>query len=68
VPRHGYRVGVPRGGFWKEMLNSDAQAYWGSGMGNLGGVTAETVPSHGKPYSLLLTLPPLSTVFFKCCE
>jgi len=67
VPRSGYRVGVPRGGFWKELLNSDAVTYWGSGQGNMGGVTAEDRPSHGRPYSLGLTLPPLSVSFFKCC-
>ncbi len=65
VPRHGYRVGVPQGGFWKELLNSDAPAYWGSGIGNLGGVNAEEAPVHGRPYSLGLTLPPLSIVFLK---
>ncbi len=67
VPRYGYRVGVPRGGFWKEMLNSDATAYWGSGLGNMGGMDAESAPAHGKPYSLNLTLPPLSVCFFKSC-
>ncbi len=67
VPRRGYRVGVPRGGFWKEMLNSDATAYWGSGLGNMGGMDAEAVQAHGKPYSLNLTLPPLSVCFFKSC-
>ncbi|HAT73181.1 MAG TPA: 1,4-alpha-glucan branching enzyme [Elusimicrobia bacterium] len=68
VPRHGYRVGVPRGGFWNEILNSDAVTYRGSGMGNMGGVPAEAVPTHGRPYSLLLTLPPLSIIFLKCTE
>ncbi|MBI4351379.1 MAG: 1,4-alpha-glucan branching protein GlgB [Elusimicrobia bacterium] len=68
VPRHGYRVGVPRDGFWKELLNSDSAAYRGSGLGNMGGVPAEPAPSHGRPWSLLLTLPPLSITFFKCCE
>ncbi|MCX5784269.1 MAG: 1,4-alpha-glucan branching protein GlgB [Elusimicrobia bacterium] len=65
VPRFNYRIGVPRGGFWKEILNSDAAAYWGSGMGNLGGANAEPFASHGRPYSLRVTLPPLSIVFFK---
>jgi 1,4-alpha-glucan branching enzyme len=68
VPRSGYRVGVPRGGFWKEMLNSDATAYWGGGIGNLGGMDADAIPAHGRQYSLNLTLPPLGVVFFKCCE
>jgi len=65
VPRFTYRVGAPRGGFWKEILNSDAREYGGSGHGNLGGVEATPIPSHGRPYSLNLTLPPLSAVFFK---
>jgi 1,4-alpha-glucan branching enzyme len=65
VPRLGYRVGVPHGGYWREMLNSDAREYAGSGMGNLGGVTAEAIPTHGRPFSLQLTLPPLAALFFK---
>ena len=65
VPRHNYRVGVPIEGFWREALNSDAQDYGGSGQGNLGGVEASLVSSHGHPYSLNLMLPPLAAVFFK---
>src|ERR1039458_3436002 len=65
VPRVGYRVGVPHGGYWREMLNSDAREYAGSGMGNLGGVNAEEIPTHGRPFSLKLTLPPLAALFFK---
>ena len=65
VPRTGYRVGVPHGGYWRELLNSDAKEYGGSGMGNFGGVTAERMPVHGRPYALNLTLPPLAAVFFK---
>ncbi len=65
IPRMGYRIGVPHGGYWREMLNSDAREYAGSGMGNLGGVNAEMVPMHGRPYSLKLTLPPLAALFFK---
>jgi 1,4-alpha-glucan branching enzyme len=65
VPRHGYRVGAPSAGFWKEVLNSDALEYGGSGMGNLGGKETEEVLCHGRPWSLDLTLPPLSAVFFK---
>jgi 1,4-alpha-glucan branching enzyme len=53
------------GGFWKEILNSDSEIYGGSGQGNLGGSEAESVPCHGRPFSLKLTLPPLSAVFFK---
>jgi 1,4-alpha-glucan branching enzyme len=65
VPRLEYRVGAPRDGYWRELLNSDAWEYSGSGMGNLGGVHAEAIPMHGRPYSLKLTLPPLSALFFK---
>ena len=65
VPRHNYRVGVPRGGFWKEILNSDARTYGGGGHGNFGGVEATPVPAHGKWHSLSLTLPPLGVLFFK---
>lgn len=65
VPRHGYRVGVPRGGRWAEVLNSDAEIYGGSGVGNLGGVDAEEVPHHGRPFSVLLTLPPLGAVLLR---
>jgi len=64
VPRLNYQVGVPRGGLWRELLNSDAKDYGGSGMGNMGAVEAAPVPAHGRHFSLLLTLPPLSTLFF----
>lgn len=65
VPRYNYRIGVPLGGFWKEILNSDAQEYGGSGIGNLGGQEAEDIPAHGQPRSVNLTLPPLAVVFFE---
>lgn len=65
VVRHGYRVGVPQGGYWREVLNSDAREYGGSGQGNLGGVRPAAVPWHGRPYSLQLTLPPLAALFFR---
>jgi 1,4-alpha-glucan branching enzyme len=65
VPRHAYRIGVPRGGRWDEILNSDALVYGGSGQGNLGGVAAEPVAWHGRPHSLRVTLPPLAIVVFK---
>jgi 1,4-alpha-glucan branching enzyme len=65
VPREGYRVGVPHGGYWQELLNSDATLYWGSGMGNAGGVWADPIPWHGQPFSLCLTMPPLAALFFK---
>ena len=63
VPRWNYRVGVPRSGWWKEILNSDGHVYGGSGMGNEGGQQAEEVPSHGYPASVELTLPPLGVLF-----
>ncbi len=65
IPRHNYIVGVPGNGFWKEVLNSDAEMYGGSGCGNFGGIQAEATPSHGRKYSLHLTLPPLGILFFK---
>jgi 1,4-alpha-glucan branching enzyme len=65
VPRWGYRVGVPCGGFWKELLNGDATVYGGSGLGNLGGVPTEESSWHGQPFSLVLTLPPLAVLFLK---
>lgn len=64
VPRHGYRVGVPCAGHWRECLNSDAAVYGGGNIGNGGGVDSGETPSHGQPYSVVLTLPPLATVFF----
>jgi 1,4-alpha-glucan branching enzyme len=65
VPRPSYRFGVPRGGFWKEMLNSDSKIYGGSGYGNFGGVEAVPVRSHGRDHSVSLVLPPLGLVFLK---
>jgi len=65
VPRTNYRIGVPEPGYYREVLNSDAEIYWGSNVGNSGGRQADSVPVHGHNYSLELTLPPLSTVMFK---
>jgi 1,4-alpha-glucan branching enzyme len=65
VPRQNYRLGVPHGGHYRERLNSDAALYGGSNMGNGGGLWAEPVASHGRPFSLSMTLPPLSTVIFE---
>jgi 1,4-alpha-glucan branching enzyme len=62
---HDYRVGVPDGGLWKEILNSDSAYYGGSSQGNLGGKEAEEHAFHGRPYSLSLTIPPLGVVFMK---
>ena len=58
-------VGVPTGGYWKELLNSDAREYNGTGIGNMGGTEALAEPTHGRPYSLRLTLPPLGALFLK---
>jgi 1,4-alpha-glucan branching enzyme len=63
VPRQNYRLGVRERGWYRELLNSDAGAYGGSNVGNSGGVIAEEVPSHGRPYSVSLTLPPLAVLF-----
>jgi len=65
VPRHNYRVGVPDDGRWEEVINTDAKEFGGSGQGNQGGVTAAPVPSHGRPYSLNLTLPPLAALWLR---
>lgn len=65
VYRENYRVGVDQKSFYKELLNSDAEIYWGSNKGNMGGGWSEDVPWHGLPYSLNLNIPPLSTMIFK---
>jgi 1,4-alpha-glucan branching enzyme len=65
VVREGYIVGVPRAGFYKEVLNTDASHYGGSNVGNIGGQDAANDPRQGRPYSLCLTLPPLSALFLK---
>jgi 1,4-alpha-glucan branching enzyme len=65
VPRPNYRIGASRSGFWKEVLNSDATQYGGSGWGNLGGVETVPVPLHGRAHSITLSLPPLAALFFK---
>jgi len=60
-----YRVGVPRGGFWREVLNSDATEYGGSGKCNPKSLRADKVPWHGHPYSIEIMLSPLAVVYFK---
>lgn len=65
LPRDNYRIGVPSGGHWREVLNSNAKEYGGTGQGNLGGLNSEPVKHHGRPHSLLASLPPLSCVYFK---
>ena len=63
VPRAGYGIGVPRPGFWREVLNTDAEVYGGSNIGNAGGVDTVALPMHGEAQALVLTLPPLATLF-----
>ena len=65
VERTNYRVGVPCGGAWQEILNSDAALYGGSGWGNLGGLEAAPIPQHGHYHSLPLALPPLGALYLK---
>jgi 1,4-alpha-glucan branching enzyme len=63
VVRHGYRLGVPQGGVWRELLNTDAACYGGSQVGNAGGVGSEPIPVQGHAHSLLLCLPPLAVLW-----
>jgi 1,4-alpha-glucan branching enzyme len=65
VPRAAYRVGVPCAGRWREMLNSDATIYGGSGIGNFGGADSDAIVAHGHVQSLALTLPPLGVLFLQ---
>jgi 1,4-alpha-glucan branching enzyme len=64
-PYHGYRVGVPRAGRYREILNSDSRHYGGQDFGNIGSVQAEEIPMHGLHYSVSMTLPPLAAVFLR---
>jgi 1,4-alpha-glucan branching enzyme len=65
TPRHNYRFGVPAGGFYREILNSDSEIFGGSNLGNGPGVASEPVKSHGRDNSISITLPPLGVVAFK---
>ena len=65
VPRRAYRLGVPAAGRYRELLNSDAEAYGGSNMGNEGGVAAEDIATHNHRYSISLTVPPLGFLLLK---
>jgi 1,4-alpha-glucan branching enzyme len=65
VARHGYQIGLPVAGFYKEILNTDAGCYGGSNVGNVGGAWSRPIPWHGQPHSAILTLPPLATVWFE---
>ena len=68
LPREGYQVGVPEGGYWRELVSGDATVYGGSGWGNMGGAGARPEAWHGRPWSLRLTLPPLAAVLLSCAE
>jgi len=63
--RYNYRLGVPKPGFYRELINTDAETYGGSNIGNLGGVQTEDVPWMGHEHSILINLPPLATLAFK---
>ena len=64
VPQNAYRIGLPKGGFWHEVLNSDSKIYGGGNLGNIGGVEAEKIPQHQQEWSAMFTLPPLSILVF----
>ncbi|HEY1119724.1 MAG TPA: alpha amylase C-terminal domain-containing protein, partial [Acidimicrobiales bacterium] len=65
VPHHGYRLGLPAAGVWDEVVNTDAEAYTGSGVGNLGSVTAVEGDHSGQPAHAEVAVPPLATVWFR---
>jgi 1,4-alpha-glucan branching enzyme len=65
IPRHEYVIGVPEAGAYIELLNSDAEIYGGSNVGNSGVIQSEPTPAHGRPHRLLLTLPPLACLILK---
>jgi 1,4-alpha-glucan branching enzyme len=64
-PYEGFRIGLPKAGVWQEILNTDAEVYGGSGVGNFGSVTAEPIPSHGREFSAAVNVPPLGSVWLK---
>lgn len=64
VPRHGYTLPMPAAGCWREIINTDAASYGGSGIGNMGAITASAEPTHGKPAHAKVSLPPLATLYF----
>lgn len=65
VPRHGYRIGVPLAGSWREIFNSDSIFYGGSNVGNEGRVETSAIATHGQSRSVELVLPPLATIFLR---
>jgi 1,4-alpha-glucan branching enzyme len=65
VLRTNYRIGAPARGYWQEILNTDAPMFGGAGDGNFGGMPTVPIPLHGRPYSLTITVPPLSVLVFR---
>jgi 1,4-alpha-glucan branching enzyme len=65
VPHEGYKIGLPHAGRWDEVLNTDAEVYFGSGVGNFGGVEATEVSWHGQPASSTVRVPPLGAVWLR---
>ena len=65
VVRREYRIGVPRSGYYREILNTDGAMWGGSNVGNAGGASAEPTPYNGLPYSISITLPPLGALWFE---
>jgi 1,4-alpha-glucan branching enzyme len=65
VPRENYLLGVPRAGYWREIINSDSTVYGGSGVGNYGGAPSHPVTAHGRYHAIRITLPPLAVVYFR---
>jgi 1,4-alpha-glucan branching enzyme len=65
IPHHSYRIGLPAAGVWTEVLNTDSEQYAGSGVGNLGRVVAEEIPSHWMPASATISVPPLGAVWLR---
>ena len=65
APHYSYRLGLPHPGRWNEVLNTDVEAYGGSGVGNMGSVVAVEVPWHGQPYSAVMTLPPIGALWLE---
>ena len=63
LPHLKYQIGLPRAGRWREVLNTDAALYGGSGVGNLGGIEAVPEPYHGRPASAIITVPPMGVLW-----
>ena len=68
IPRVGYRIGVPRYGYYREIFNSDSEYYHGSNMGNGSGITTDSIPWMNREFSLSLTVPPLAAIVLELTE